>query len=104
MATAEGARVVGQADELGTLKPGYLADVILVRLDGMHVQPVHDVAAALVYAVRAADVDTVFVNGRPLMRSRRLLTLDKAEIVREVTARVARVRDRAHGRRMQTYQ
>jgi 5-methylthioadenosine/S-adenosylhomocysteine deaminase len=104
MATADGARVLGQADVLGRLAPGFLADVILVRLDGAHVQPVHDVVAALVYAARAGDVDTLLVNGRPLMRHRQLLTLDKAEIVREVTARATRVRERAHGRRLQTYQ
>src|SRR6185503_8534920 len=90
LATSEGARVIGQASELGRLVPGYLADLILVRLDGAHVQPVHSVDAALVYAVRASDVDTTIVDGRVLMRSRKLLTLDKAAIVGEVVARAER--------------
>jgi cytosine/adenosine deaminase-related metal-dependent hydrolase len=34
MATCEGARVIGQADNLGRLAPSYFADLILVRLDG----------------------------------------------------------------------
>jgi hypothetical protein len=38
------------------------------------------------------------------MRGRRLLTLDKATIVREINARVARLQARQHGRRLQTYQ
>ncbi len=104
MATSEGARVLGQEHELGRLAAGYLADVILVRLDGTHVQPVHDVAAALVYAARAGDVDTTIVDGRVLMRERRLLTLDKGAIIREVAGRAKRLGQRDHGRSLQTYQ
>ena len=103
MATSEGARALGQEGELGRLAPGYLADVILVRLDGAHVQPVHDVAAALVYAARAGDVDTTIVDGRVLMRERKLLTLDKGTIVREVAGRAKRLGQRDHGRSLQTY-
>ncbi len=104
MATAEGARALGQAEELGRLAPGFLADLILVRTDGAHVQPVADVIAALVYSVRASDVDTVVVDGQVLMRNRRLLTLNKEEIVREVNARAARVSERGHGRRLMAYE
>jgi 5-methylthioadenosine/S-adenosylhomocysteine deaminase len=103
MATCEGARALGQGGALGRLAPGYLADLILVRLDGAHIQPVHDVGAALVYAARASDVDTTIVDGRVLMRGRRLLTLDKAAIVSEVAARAARLGQRGHGRQLQTY-
>lgn len=103
MATSEGARALGQEHELGRLTPGYLADIILVRLDGTHIQPVHDIAAALVYAARAGDVDTTIVNGHVLMRERKLLTLDKSTIISEVARRVARLGQRDHGRSVQTY-
>ena len=49
----------------GNLDPEHqvaVADLILVRLDGAHVQPVHSVGAALVYAARASDVDTTIVD------------------------------------------
>lgn len=104
MATFEGARVIRQHDKLGRIAPGYLADLILVRLNEPHIQPIHNVAAALVYAARAGDVDTVIVDGKLLMRQRRLLTLDKAEIVREVQARAQRLAQREHHQRIQTYQ
>jgi 5-methylthioadenosine/S-adenosylhomocysteine deaminase len=103
MATCEGARAIGQVDSLGRLAPGYLADLILVRLDGTHTQPVHDVGAALVYAARASDVDTTIVDGTVLMRNRQLLTLDKPAILREVTARSARLVQRTPGKQIQTY-
>jgi 5-methylthioadenosine/S-adenosylhomocysteine deaminase len=104
LATVEGARALGQAGEIGALTPGALADIILIRTDGAHMQPIHALPSALVYSARAADVDTTIVDGRVLMRGRRLLTLDKATIIREVSARAERLRSRQHGRRLQTYQ
>jgi 5-methylthioadenosine/S-adenosylhomocysteine deaminase len=103
LATAQGALALGQGSTLGRLAPSYLADIILLQLDGAHMQPVHNVAAALVYSARASDIDTVIVDGRVLMRGRRLRTLDKAMITREVAARVERLKRREHGQRIQTY-
>lgn len=103
MATVEGARVLQRVETLGRLAPGYLADLILVRLDGAHVQPVHDVRAALVYSVRASDVDTVIVNGRILMEGRILRTIDKDRVLREVASRANRLLETGHGRRLAVY-
>lgn len=103
LSTTGGAAVIGQHQDLGRVAEGYLADLILVRLDGAHVQPVYDVIAALVYAVRASDVDTVIVDGQVLMEGRRLLTIDKAEVLREVTARAMRLTERRSTARIQTY-
>ena len=49
-------------------------------------------------------MDTGVVQGRVLMRERRLRTLCKALIMREVAGRVARLRQRTSGQRIQTYQ
>jgi 5-methylthioadenosine/S-adenosylhomocysteine deaminase len=103
LATTNGARALGQGGSLGRLSPGYLADMILLRLDGAHMQPLHNPAAALVYAARAGDVDTVIVDGRVLMRERQLCTLDKATIVHEVATRTERLMRRGHGHRIQAY-
>jgi 5-methylthioadenosine/S-adenosylhomocysteine deaminase len=103
LATSDGARVIGQAGSLGRLAPGYLADVILVRLDGAHVQPVHNVGAALVYATRASDVDTTIVDGRILMRDRQMRTIDKAAVKREIAARSERLVRRTSGKQIQSY-
>jgi 5-methylthioadenosine/S-adenosylhomocysteine deaminase len=74
IATRGSAQVMGLADQIGTLEPGYLADLILVDMSGPHLQPLHSLTASLVYAVRAGDVQTVVVDGRVLMRDRQLLT------------------------------
>ena len=76
---------------------------MLVDLTGPHTQPVHDLAAPLVHSARAADVSTTVVDGRVLVRDRRLLTIDVPEVVREPDERLPALADRSHGRRIQEY-
>ncbi|MDT3396566.1 amidohydrolase [Streptomyces sp. B1866] len=102
-ATTHSARAVGLAGRVGALTPGHRADLILVDLTGPHTQPVHDLAATLVHSARAADVVTTIVDGRILMRDRRLLTFDVPGIAAELAARLPALTDRAHGRRIQSY-
>ncbi len=63
----------------------------------------HDLPATLVHSARAADVRTTVVDGRILMRDRRLLTIDVPEVVRELDERLPALVDRGHGRRIQEY-
>ncbi|MER3437268.1 MAG: hydrolase, partial [Chloroflexota bacterium] len=88
---------------IGRLHEGYLADIILIRLDAPHLQPIHHLGATVVYAARASDVDTVIIHGKLVMEGRRLLTLDLPAILNEAQARAGRLADRGHGRRIQTY-
>ncbi len=55
--------------------------------------PLYDLYAQIVYALKGADVETVVVGGRPVMRNRRVLTLDEPTImarVREYGVRIKR--------------
>ncbi len=97
------AAVLGMSDSLGRLEPGYLADIILLDMSGSHQQPLHSVTASLVYNARATDVQTVIVNGRPIMRDRQLLTLDKAQIIAKVGQNMERLARRVPSRRIQAY-
>lgn len=81
MATVNGARALGLGGEIGLLKPGYRADIILVNLHKPHLYPRHDPLAHLVYAAQGADVETVLVDGRVLMENRKLLTVDEEEVL-----------------------
>ena len=83
MATAGGARALHLERETGTLEVGKRADIVIVYLDRLHQTPRYDIYSHLVYATKASDVRTVIVDGRVLMRDRRLLTLDEAAIRRE---------------------
>ncbi len=67
MATVNGAKALGFED-LGMLKEGYLADLILLDFDKPHLTPNHNTVSNLVYAVSGADVAYTMVDGRIVYR------------------------------------
>lgn len=91
MATAGSARLLGIDSEVGTLEAGKKADLLLIDLRQPHLQPLHDPEAVIAYAAAGGDVDSVFVDGVPLMRSRRLLTIDEEKLLAEAAVRAARI-------------
>jgi 5-methylthioadenosine/S-adenosylhomocysteine deaminase len=80
MATLRGARALHLEKEIGSLEEGKRADLVIVDLDDLNQTPFYNIYSDLVYASKAADVRTVIVEGRIIMRDRRLLTLDEETI------------------------
>jgi 5-methylthioadenosine/S-adenosylhomocysteine deaminase len=92
MATILGARVTGLDKEIGSLEIGKRADLITVRLDRPNAVPLYNVYSQIVYALKGSDVEDVMVNGKPIVRAGRSLTLDSAQVIikaREYGAKVA---------------
>lgn len=83
MGTIEGARVLGY-DDLGVLKSGQRADIVLYNTTGMHWMPRYNDVASLVYAANSSDADTVVVAGKVLMKHRELLTIDEERLRAEI--------------------
>lgn len=83
MATVQGASCLGYTD-LGKLDAGYLADIVLVNRDGFHWLPDFDDISILVYAGNSMDVDTVIINGNPVMEHGELVTIDTERLTFEV--------------------
>ena len=54
--------------------------------------PMYDPLSHLVYVTRGDDVRTTIVNGRVLMRDRKVLTLDEAAVLAEARAWIQKVR------------
>jgi 5-methylthioadenosine/S-adenosylhomocysteine deaminase len=79
MATIDGARALHMEKEIGSLEKGKKADLILISLDEPNAVPMYDVYAALAYALKASDVETVIIGGRVVMQDRKLLTVDEQE-------------------------
>ncbi len=75
MATAGGAQVL-QLPQIGMLKPGMEADIILVDTNVCHLTPLNDPFSALVFGAQGSDVHSVWCKGRNLMKNRQLLTID----------------------------
>jgi 5-methylthioadenosine/S-adenosylhomocysteine deaminase len=92
MATIEGARALGMDRQIGSLAPGKRADVIVISMSAARQTPVYDPLSHLVYATRGDDVTATIVNGRVLMRDRKVLTLNEAAVLREARAVAVQVR------------
>ena len=91
MATIGSARVLGLNDKVGTLEVGKKADLIIIDMDKPHLTPLYNIYSHLVYAVNGADVTTAIINGKLVMKDRRLLTIDEHEVmerVRQIALRV----------------
>ena len=93
MATANGARAMGYADgQLGVLREGALADMIVIDLQRPHLQPMNDVVSNLVYCGKAADVETVMVGGRIVVENRRIADVDLGDLYARAAEAVERIR------------
>jgi len=84
-ATLGGARHLGR-DDLGRLAPGAKADIIVVDLRQAHFGAVHDPIKALVECGSGRDVETVIVDGQPLIESGKATRLDEPALLAAVQA------------------
>ncbi|MEU3762486.1 8-oxoguanine deaminase [Streptomyces albogriseolus] len=90
LGTHGGARVLGRADEIGSLEPGKLADLVLWRMDTLAHASIADPVTALVFGA-AAPVTASFVNGRQIVENGRLLTADEDTVARTTRAEARRL-------------
>ncbi|HEY3313725.1 MAG TPA: amidohydrolase family protein, partial [Bacillota bacterium] len=100
MATAGGARAARL--DAGVLRPGKLADVVILDLDGPHIGPVNDLLQTIVYCSKASDVRTTIIDGRILMRDRRILPVDEPAIIGRARELAAEYQRRAVGKQLKT--
>ncbi|VCU70007.1 Atrazine chlorohydrolase [Pigmentiphaga humi] len=91
LATLDGARDLGLDGLVGSLDPGKRADIILVRMEDLNMAPVTDPAFSLVYSAQPANVDTVIVDGRILLRGGEFTACDPGEIMREARVSIERL-------------
>ncbi|MFN2532736.1 MAG: amidohydrolase family protein [Pyrinomonadaceae bacterium] len=80
LATIGGAQALHLEKEIGSLETGKRADFVIIERDALNQIPLYNIYSDLVYATKANDVETVVINGRIVMRDRRLLTLDEPKI------------------------
>ncbi|MBU1240266.1 8-oxoguanine deaminase [Myxococcota bacterium] len=96
MATRGGARVLGWDDELGSIKPGYLADIALFDMhDISYAGGLHDPTAALVFCNSRSRAHTVFVNGKVVVKEGHLVNADEDAIIEKQNALAKKILERA---------
>jgi cytosine/adenosine deaminase-related metal-dependent hydrolase len=95
LATIDGARALGIAHHVGSLEVGKRADVVVIRLDGPHVEPGGDVYSRLVYACTARDVQHVFVDGTQVVRHGEHQRLERETVLRRARTQATKLVARA---------
>lgn len=83
-ATLGNARTAGLDGRLGALRPGYKADMVLIDLADVAYLPYNSAARQLVYTEAGRGVESVIVDGRPVIKERRVTTIDEDALRREV--------------------
>ena len=86
LATIRGAQALHLEKEIGSLETGKRADLLVIDRDTLNQIPLYNVYSDLVYATKASDVETVIINGRIVMRNRRLLTLNETAVKNDARA------------------
>ena len=91
MATIDAAEGLGRGAELGSLEVDKIADIILVDLFKPHLVPINMPVMRLAHFANAADVHTVIIDGRIVMRDRKTIQVDEAAVLEEVENEASRM-------------
>ena len=65
---------------IGMLKKGNLADLIIINFKQPHLFPFYNPYSHLVYAVHGTDVKTVIINGKIIVEDKKLLSINSQKI------------------------
>lgn len=95
LATREGARALGMADEIGSIEPGKQADLVEFDLDKPHIAPFGDPYGQIVYAAERADIHRVWVDGEVVVERGVPAWCDAAAVVANARQQAGRLWQRA---------
>lgn len=95
-ATLGGAAALGR-DDIGRLKPGAKADIVLVDVTHPAMRPLRDPLRSLIYVAADRAVRTVIVGGRVVVEDGRVLTMDHERAAADLEAAQRRAEPRVAG-------
>ena len=84
MATINAAKALKIKHKVGSIEKNKYADIVIMDINNAHSVPMYDPYSHLVYAANSADVETVVVNGKMVMKNKEILTLDEENILNQV--------------------
>lgn len=80
-ATRGGAHALRQSGAIGALEVGHKADLLVVDTRRAHLVPAGRIVSAWIHNGQPADIESVMVDGRFVMRDRKVLTVDEERLV-----------------------
>ena len=81
LATINGAKALNKENLIGSIEENKLADLIILDLADVILQPINDVFSDIVYNAKGTNVVTTIVGGKVLMENRKLTTIDENAIL-----------------------
>jgi cytosine/adenosine deaminase-related metal-dependent hydrolase len=100
MATVGGVKAAGLEGQVGEIRPGMLADLVLLDLGASYYRPRNRLLEQVVYCEVGSSVRTVLVGGRVVVEEGRVTTIDEEALLQEadeVGLRIAADAGRAGG-------
>ena len=79
MATIGGARSLYMDDNIGSIEPGKMADIIIIETKSPNMVPLYDPFAAVVFQAEPSNVSVSIINGKVIMENREMKTVDIEE-------------------------
>ena len=85
-ATVNGARALGLTEQVGAIRPGLKADLVLLDLDQPQFYPRHSAVSALAYSATGHEVAMTMVDGQILYQNGEYTTIDQEQVYAQVNA------------------
>lgn len=94
MATINGAKALKKDHMIGSLEVGKKADFITVDINNPRIVPNMNPVSAVVYSAKGTDVDNVVINGEIVVKDRKILTMDEADVIARAREAIVGVLDK----------
>ncbi|MGE5626527.1 MAG: amidohydrolase [Solirubrobacterales bacterium] len=82
LATINGAKALG-FNNLGRIKPGYLADMVMINLNKPSMTPIHDIYSNIAFSANGSEIEYVIINGKIVMENGEFTTIDEERVIFE---------------------
>lgn len=84
MATIDGAKLLGLEGKTGSIEVGKCADIIILDTNKPHLTPMYNCCSHIVYSASGSDILTSIIDGKIIMKDRRLLNMDIMDVMDRV--------------------
>lgn len=100
MVTINAAKTIGLGDQIGSIKQGKKADLIIIDLmqptmGPVITYPVRNIVPNLVYSARGHEVETVIIDGKIIVENYKLATANEKQIMIDAVNAAQRVSNKA---------
>ena len=94
-ATKAGAKALGMSDRIGSIELGKKADLVLVSLCNPEMTPLFNIPNQLVYATDGHNVETVIIDGKIVLKNRKLTHIKETDLISNSQSMAKRIAEKS---------